>query len=146
MTPDQQAVRDALAAAPRRVATAAATHPDPTAPPTPGEWSPRDVTLHLAAVEAGVWHVRLEALATERFPEWPWVEPDRWPLPEGGSFEAALDVFRAQRAETLASLDSLGVDGWARQGRHATFGILDVAALMRIAIDHDEEHLRQILG
>jgi hypothetical protein len=31
--------------------------------------------------------------------------------------------------------------GWARTGVHATYGRLDVAALLRLAADHDDEHL-----
>ena len=141
----QRVLRDALAAATDRLVEAAASHLDPAASPVPGEWSARDITLHLAAVEVGVWHVRLDALATESFPEWPWVEPDRWPLPEGEHFDSALTVFASHRAATLARLDALDEVGWNRRGRHATFGILDVAALMRIALDHDEEHVRQML-
>ena len=131
---------------PARILDAAQGYADPSVPVVAGEWSARDVTLHLAAVEVGVWHIRLDALATESFPEWPWVEPDRWPLPEGSGFEAAVDVFAAHRAVTVGRLSSLNEAGWQRRGRHATFGILDVAALMRIALDHDEEHLAQIVG
>ena len=32
-------------------------------------------------------------------------------------------------------------DGWDRTGVHETYGRLDVAGLLRVAIDHDEEHL-----
>lgn len=144
MTPEQHELRDALEAMPGRLADVARGIPDPAAPPAPGEWSACDITLHLAAVEVGVWHVRLEALATESFPEWPWVEPDRWPLPEGEPFDRALAIFAAHRAATIARLDALGESGWNRRGRHATYGILDVAGLLRIALDHDQEHVAQI--
>lgn len=129
-----------------RIVEAARGQDDPGVPREAGEWSARDVTLHLAAVETGVWHVRLDALATDSFPEWPWVEPDRWPLPEGTGFAAAVDVFTEHRMATVGRLDGLDEAGWQRRGRHATFGVVDVAALIRIALDHDEEHLRQITG
>jgi hypothetical protein len=48
------------------------------------------------------------------------------------------------RAATVARLDALDAAGWARTGRHATYGVLDVTALLRIALDHDEEHLAQV--
>ena len=145
MTPDQQRLRDALAAVPERVAVAArtsATPPDNA--PAPGEWSARENVLHLVAVEGEVWHPRLDALATETFPHWPWVEPGPWSGPGDGTFESALAVFAAARAGTIARLDALDPGGWAHQGRHDTFGVLDVAALLRIALDHDEDHLAQI--
>lgn len=144
MNPEQRELRDRLAATPARLAEAAARLADPVVSPAPGEWSARDVTLHLAAVEVGVWHVRLDALAREDFPEWPWVEPDRWPLPEGEPLAAALEVFTAHRAATLQRLDGLDEAGWSRCGRHATYGVLDVAALVRIALDHDQEHIDQV--
>ncbi len=148
VTPSQENVCRRLAATPARLEEAAAALglADPSTPPAPGEWSAQDITLHLAAVEVGVWHVRLDALGTETFPEWPWVEPDRWPLPEGESFEAAVAIFAAHRTATLGRLQALDQEGWARRGRHTTFGVLDVGALMEIALDHDEEHVAQISG
>ena len=146
MTPAQEALCLDLASTSTRIVEAAKGHADPSVPVVAGEWSARDVALHLAAVEVGVWHVRLDALATESFPEWPWVEPDRWPLPEGSGFDAAVDAFTAQRAATVGRLEELDDAGWQRRGKHATFGVLDVTALMRIVLDHDEEHLRQIAG
>jgi len=145
VTPDQQRLRDELAAMPERVA-AAARHPDPDASASVGEWSAREVVLHLAAVEVEVWQPRLDALAAETFPTWPWVEPGLWHGPGTASFDGALAVFGAFRAATIARLDALDVDGWSRRGHHATYGELDVAALLRIALAHDEEHLTQIQG
>lgn len=147
MTPEQQRLRDALAAVPERAAVAArasATPPDNA--PAPGEWSARENVLHLTAVEGEVWHPRLDALVMDTFPHWPWIEPGLWSGPGDDTFEGALAAFTAARAGTLARLDALDVDGWNRRGHHATYGELDVAALLRIALAHDEEHLAQIQG
>lgn len=147
MTPDRQRLRDALAATPGLVADAAATAPiAPDLAPAAGEWSAREVVLHLAAVEEEVWHARLDALASESFPHWPWVEPGLWSGPGDGSWDGAFVAFRARRAATIARLDALDADGWSRAGRHDVYGILDVAAMLRILLDHDEEHLGQIRG
>lgn len=154
MTPEQRELRDALAAVPDRAASAAlaraASRPGSPARIAPddatasGEWSAREVALHLAAVEGEVWHTRLAALATETFPHWAWVEPDLWSGLGDGTFEGALAAFAAARALTIARLDLLDPAGWTRQGRHDTYGILDVAALLRVALDHDENHIAQI--
>ncbi|HEX5591183.1 MAG TPA: DinB family protein [Candidatus Limnocylindrales bacterium] len=145
MTPDQRSLRDALAAMPNRVAaTAEGTGRPPDAAPSPGEWSAREVALHLAAVEEEVWHRRLDALASERFPHWPWVEPGLWSGPGADAFEGALAAFRSRRTATIDRLDALDDDGWARTGKHDVYGILDVAAMLRILLAHDEEHLAQI--
>lgn len=146
MTPERRALRDALAAAPARVRAAAGSLADPTAPPAPGEWSAREVALHLAAVDADVWQPRLAALASEAFPRWRWVQPGLWHGPGGDTLDGALRAFADLRAVTITSLDALDDAGWACRGFHATFGELDVAALMRIALEHDEEHLAQIGG
>ncbi len=133
------ALRARLAVAPERVALAArAAEPRPVAD---GEWSAYEIVLHLAAVEEEVFHRRLRQLAEERDPHWDWTEPrfgDGFVAP---TLESALDVFRLRRAETLAHLDALDEVGWARTGTHATYGVLDVAGLLTVAADHDDDHL-----
>ena len=146
MTPDQAQLRDALAGVPRRARAALERLADPAAPSKAGEWTPRQVILHLVAVDAEVWQPRLAALVAEDFPRWPWVEPGTWDGPGAETLDGAIRAHEAVRATTVAMLDGLDGDGWARRGMHATFGELDVAALMRIALDHDEEHLAQIAG
>lgn len=145
MTPTQRTLRDSLAGAPARaVALAAAASGSPDLAPAPGEWSLREVVLHLAAVDEEVWHPRLDALVAEAFPHWPWVEPGPWAGPGVETFAGAVAVFGERRAATIARLDALDDAGWAKVGRHETFGILGVAALLQIALNHDEEHLAQI--
>ena len=43
-------------------------------------------------------------------------------------------------------LDALGPEGWSRTGTPDTYGVLDVAGLMTVAADHDDEHLASLLG
>ena len=49
-------------------------------------------------------------------------------------------MFARRRAKTVATVSALDDAGWARFGTHETYGRLDVAGLLRLAIDHDEEH------
>ncbi|MEO7664396.1 MAG: DinB family protein [Candidatus Limnocylindrales bacterium] len=145
MTPEQRVLRDAMAATPVRAAELAeAAGRDPEAPPAPGEWSAREVVLHLAATEELVWHARLDALAAEDFPHWPWVEPGVLEEPGTGTWAGARAAHAARRAATVARLDALDDAGWARTGHHDVYGDLDVAAMLRIILDHDAEHLDQI--
>jgi hypothetical protein len=127
-----------LSAIPSRLADAAggASGPIPD-----GEWSPADVVRHLIAVEEEVWHVRLRQLETEDRPNWPWAEPDRWQGAPNATLKELLQAYHERRNATIEMLDRLGDEGWRKEGVHATFGVLDVAALMTKAIDHDEEHL-----
>lgn len=145
--PDNRSVSDPdprhrLTAVPGRLA-AAARLAAPEAPAT-GEWTPADIVRHLIAVETEVWHARLAQLAAEDHPFWAWAEPDRWTGDPGASLDGLLATYAAARASTVATIDALGPDGWARTGTHATFGVLDVAGLMTRALDHDEEHLRSL--
>ena len=132
-------LRRRLAEVPQRlaVATRAAAYkqvPD-------GDWNPAEVVRHMIAVEEEVWHSRLRQLATEERPRWPWTEPDRWPGAPNASLEDLLLVYADLRGTTILILDALDDAGWARTGEHATYGVLDVGALMSKAIDHDEQHL-----
>jgi hypothetical protein len=139
---DPAAVRARLAAVPGQLAAAARA----TAfePPSRGEWGPSEIVRHLIAVEELVWQARLGQLETEDHPRWAWVEPGQWLGEPGAGLEDVLATHAAARASTLAMLDALGPDGWARTGTHDTFGDLDVAGLMEKAIDHDDEHLASL--
>jgi hypothetical protein len=139
---DPVAVRARLAAVPGELATAARSAP--SEPPSPGEWGPGEIVRHLVAVEQLVWQVRLRQLETEGHPRWAWVEPGQWLGAPGAGLEDLLATHASARASTLAMLDALGTDGWARTGTHDTFGVLDVAGLMEKALDHDDEHLASL--
>jgi DinB superfamily len=142
MTTRDDLVRE-LAATPDRLAEAAAE----ALPSPPGEWSPREVVCHVVAVEAEVWHARLDALwesATE--PRWPWVEPGPWDGEGSETLDDALQAFRTRRAATLERLARLDDAGWRRTGVHATYGRIDVERLVEIALDHDREHLASLAG
>jgi len=145
VTPEQRRLRETLASTPGRAAAVVeAGGRNPEMGPGPGEWSAREVILHLAAVEEEVWHARLDALASESYPQWPWVEPALWSGPGDATFEGAFEAYATRRSATIARIDALDTAGWQRTGRHEVFGVLDVAAMLRILLDHDEEHLAQI--
>ncbi len=135
-----RALMAALAGFPERLDVAARSVADR---PTPdGEWTPEQVVRHLIAVEIGVHQARLRDLATVAEPRWGWAEPGPWAEEPELGFDGVLARFTAHRAATLATIDALDEVGWTRSGEHTTFGALDVAGLLRNAVDHDEEHLR----
>jgi hypothetical protein len=138
-----EAIRARLAALPSALAAAARAAPQEA---SPGEWTPAEIVRHLIAVEEEVWHRRLRQLETEDHPRWRWVEPGQWIGAPGADIDDVLARQATARAETLAMLDGLGPDGWARTGTHDTFGVLDVAGLMEKAADHDDEHLASLRG
>lgn len=132
-----------LARIPGLVAEAAESAP----PPPAGEWSPREVVCHLVAVETEAWHLRLDLLwERDDEPAWAWTEPGPWDGPGSETLAGALDAFATRRAATLDRLARLDAAGWQRTGIHGTYGRMDVAALMRLALDHDREHLAGLSG
>ena len=135
-------VRIRLAAFPAVLAGAARAAPQD--PPAPGEWTPIEIVRHLIAVEEEVWHRRLGQLQAEEHPRWRWVEPGQWLGTPAADLEEVLATHARVRSATLALLDALGPDGWARTGTHDTYGELDVAGLLTVAADHDDEHLASL--
>ncbi len=145
MTPlpvDHDRLLEAFAGFPLRlepVARAAAG--TPVAPAADGEWGPAEVVRHLIAVEREVWQARLAQVAAEDDPQWGWSEPGPEPGLEGASLDAILAAFAAARATTIATIGALDEAGWQRHGTHTSYGVLDVAGLIHLAMDHDEDHL-----
>jgi hypothetical protein len=147
VTPGRRALRDRLAASIERLRDAVARADSPDEPTEPGEWSVREVVLHLVAVERLVWQARLETLvdaASGEIPHWTWTEPSPSDAPDIPTAAGAVTAFTAYRTQTVARIDALDEEGWSRRGRHDTYGELDVAGLIRVALDHDEAHLRPL--
>jgi hypothetical protein len=129
-----------FASFPDRIAAAARAADG--APRTDGEWTPEQVIRHLIAVETIVHRTRLLDVAVEDAPTWSWTEPGPWLGEPDLDLAGVLSRFAELRAGTVASLKALDASAWTRSGRHATYGKLDVAGLIGLALDHDEEHLR----
>ena len=110
--------------------------------PTPaGERGPSEVVRHLVAVEREVWQARFAQIAAEDDPHWSWTEPGLEPSLDGASLDEILAAFATRRTATAATVRALDDAGWQRSGTHATYGVLDVAGLLDLAIDHDKDHL-----
>ena len=129
---------------PDRLTGAARTSAD--RPRVDGDWGPAENVRHLIAVEAEVWQARLARVVVEDDPHWTWTEPGLAPGFDGASLQTILAAFATARAATTANLQALDEAGWARSGTHATHGRLDVAGLVRLAVDHDRSHLDTIVG
>ena len=130
---------DRLAAFPAVVGAAARSMAERGTPD--GEWTPEQVVRHLIAVDLEVHQTRLRDLSREEEPSWSWQEPGPWgDEPELG-LDGVLDRFAAVRDATVGMFGAPDDAGWVRAGRHATFGRTDAQGLLRLAVEHDEEHL-----
>jgi hypothetical protein len=123
---------------------AAAARGAATQPITEGEWGPSEIARHLIAVECEVWLIRFASIVDETEPHWAWTEPGLEPGLEDATLDAVLARHAEVRARSVAILDGFDEAAWARTGIHATYGVLDVGALLGIATDHDAEHLASL--
>jgi DinB superfamily len=137
---DRAELVERFASFPGRLADAARAAQDRPVPA--GEWTPAEVVRHLMAVEGEVWLARLASLAAGGEPHWSRAEPGPLPGFDDTSLDDILELFGRLRSSTVDFLGMFDDTAWARTGVHATYGRLDVAGLLRLAIDHDEEHLR----
>lgn len=133
---------ETFAGFPDRFAHAASAVRPTTVPD--GEWGPSETGRHLIAVEREVWWTRLASLLEEDEPHWSWAEPGPEPGLEAASLPEILARHAEVRADSAAILAGFDEAAWIRTGVHATYGILDVAGLLRLAIDHDAEHLASL--
>jgi hypothetical protein len=139
---EREALVERFATFPGRLADAARSAGERPIPA--GEWGPSEVVSHLIAVEAVVWRARLRDLDMTDDPRWSRTEPGLAAGLQDASLDEVLSSFEAARAGTAEIVRALDAAGWARSGTHAVYGRLDVAGLIGVAIDHDEEHLRSI--
>jgi hypothetical protein len=137
MPMDRADLVERFAALPIRLADAARA----AGQPPPGEWTPAEIASHLIAVERQVWQGRLATLESEPEPRWSPQEPGLATDFEGADLETVLAAFTDERARTVATVTAFDDAAWARAGNHDVYGRLDIAGLLRVAIDHDAEHL-----
>ena len=137
---------EAFAAFPARLAAAAKARVAEWRPFPEGEWGPTEIVRHLIAVEDQVHRARLARLAKEDDPHWIWTEPGLAPGFDDASLLEVLTVFARRRAKTVTAVRALDEAGFVWVGTDETYGRLDVAGLIRLAVDHDTEHLAGLAG
>jgi uncharacterized protein (TIGR03083 family) len=117
--------------------------------PAAGEWTVRQILLHLVASEEDHRRV-IEVIVqgeTERLPrEFVLDAHNARRLAELGrlSREALLAALAGQRAQTVKLLTSLDEAALARRGPHPALGEMSAADLFRIIAVHEGRHLRDI--
>ena len=116
--------------------------------PIPNKWSIAEILAHLRDVEREAFQVRLRRTIGEDTPTFElWDQEraaaDRDYLAQSG--RAALDEFKALRAETVASLESVPVEKWERVGVHPERGPATLEEqVTRQVKNHDLTHMIQI--
>jgi len=139
---ERHQLRDRIAAIPDRLAAGARGSSGEA--PAPGEWTASDILRHLIIVDDEVWLPRLRQAQAEDGPYWPDLVRVQWQGEPDASQERLLERFSGLRGDLVALLDGLDDAGWARWGTHYKHGRLDVAGLLRVILEHDDEHVAAV--
>lgn len=116
--------------------------------PTTGEWSLTEIICHLRDVEREVHLPRFRAVLRENQPFIPGVNADEWAGPRHYQEQSGPDALRSYliaRSETVRFLEQLDEADWQRQGQHAFFGQTTLQELVFLAVQHDQNHRKQLI-
>ena len=122
-----------------------------TPPDAEGEagWSAKQQLAHLAEMETG-YRAWVERALAEEAPDVTRVRGDRVGIPlteaQGHGLEELTTELRAQRAKTLALIESMAPAQFDRPASHAMFGSLTAMQWLRSYYRHDRMHRDQMAG
>lgn len=104
---------------------------------------------YLWRCEVEVWQQRLAQMQRQDDPYWVYWDPEQfaWEAEFGATdLLSLLDAFEFRRLQTCNYLRALSEEGWGRRGKEPTYGMLDVAGLVRRMLEHDHEQLDLLSG
>ncbi len=108
-----------------------------------GAWTLRDVAAHLAATETECFEPRIRAMAAGQRPQFEYYSNDERDF-DGVSLQAALTEWANTRNRLIDFVRGLSEEERGRVGVHAKFGELTVDGYLRVALDHDQDHLKSL--
>ncbi len=114
--------------------------------PGPEGWSVRDVLVHLSDTEL-VRAVRIRQMIAEDEPAFFAFDEGTWKRKLHylwRSPEAALSLFQQTRFSTGELLRQCDRQSWARTATHPDRGLLTLADMLRIGVEHVDVHVQQI--
>lgn len=112
--------------------------------PTSDQWSIADVLNHLIDVEVRYLR-RLQGVVQEDRPLLPAILPDETAHDAHARRDELLARFSRARAEMLTFLEGISLGDWQRSAVHETRGEIRFRFLVQHLVDHDTEHLNQII-
>jgi hypothetical protein len=138
----------ALAAFPDELERAIAGQPQEALmqPSSDGGWGVVELVPHLRDWEK-IFLGRVEAILSQDEPYLPAFDDQLWAVERGyrdQETRAALEEFRAVRANLVSLLDPTNEAQWQRTGIHGTWGRVTLHWLLDVLVDSDEDHLNRI--
>jgi hypothetical protein len=139
---------DRLADMPVRIARATANASPKAVDETlaPDEWSATEILAHLRASDDILSH-RLYAMLARDNPPLSAYDERRWAEIAGYSqidFTTSLQLFTLRRAELITMVRRLAPDDWQRIGTHEVHGVISLLYVVRVLVEHEEEHCAQL--
>ncbi len=111
--------------------------------PDPAHWSFREIAAHLEACDVECLLVRIRQIAANASPTFVFYDNDGWDFSDR-DIRDSIEGFKDGRRRVIEFARSLWPDRLTRTGQHATFGRITVVDYLRIALDHDREHLKDL--
>ena len=114
--------------------------------PAPGEWTPRQLVVHIVDAEI-VGAARLRWVAAQPGSTLQSFAGDIWADKlhyESQSLETATELFVLLRQTTLAMLCQLPDEAWSNVGVHEESGPLTLKKLLNDHCEHAETHLHEL--
>ncbi len=108
------------------------------------DWTLNDVLNHFIFVE-GRYQERLRRVVEEENPIVPAILPEDTPLDDQAKTADLLQQFKEIRAQTISFLKSLSPGQWQRPAVHERTGPTTLRFLVQLLIEHDIEHMNQIV-
>ena len=112
--------------------------------PDPGRWSTREVICHLADSEQA-WAHRLKRVIAEDRPLLPGYDESRFVEAlgyDGRDLDDELDAIELTRKQLGPLLGSIPAETWERCGVHTERGLVSLAEMVVIEVEHIAHHLR----
>jgi uncharacterized damage-inducible protein DinB len=112
--------------------------------PAPDQWSIAQIMSHLVDVE---WRylMRLQHVVETEKPYLPVILPDETAYDPQADPVSLLAQFEQRRGATIAFLQAISRADWQRAAVHETNGETRFRYLVQHLVDHDTEHLNQIV-
>lgn len=105
----------------------------------PNEWNASEIAAHMLLVEI-MFHRRIQRVSSGENPHFPYYLNTGWNL-DAFELRASLAEWAAWRKRVVALVRALEPAQLKLTGRHDHFGTTTVADLLKIAADHDIEHI-----
>lgn len=115
----------------------------------PNTWSARDIVGHLLHGDETDWLARARIILEqgEGRPFEPMNRTAMFEKYSGASLDELLAAFEQTRAQSLATLDALGItpEKLARTGTHPALGTVKLSHLLSAWVAHDLNHIGQVV-